>query len=304
LYLYIKKYSSAYNNNSCKIRKKNYLIKKQDKTKTKKNKKKKKMSKKYNPNEENKNCFKKNEIVFLNKNFYQLAGTNEKIDRTRFRDLLTDDFEIDDSLLMDRVFRCLDLDSDNYINHDEFMKGMSILLKGSIEEKMRFCFRVYDLNGDNYISKEEMYQMLKNTLIRVVEEDEDGVKELVEIILKKMDFDHDGRVSETDWYTTIEKDNLLLEAFGQCMANEKAIEKYLLPVFDECETEESPKKLLNFPHFNLNQFDPRNKRRKEICEIYTKGLTVPVVKPRKPEVVEKESEEETKEEEEAVENSG
>ena len=56
-----------------------------------------------------------------------------------------------------------------------------------------------------------------------MEEDEDGVKELVEIILKKMDFDHDGRVSETDWYTTIEKDNLLLEAFGQCMANEKVI---------------------------------------------------------------------------------
>jgi len=44
----------------------------------------------------------KNEIDYLNKNFYQLAGSNEKIDRTRFRDLLTDDFEIDDSLLMDR----------------------------------------------------------------------------------------------------------------------------------------------------------------------------------------------------------
>jgi len=192
---------------------------------------------------------------------------------------------------MDRVFRCLDLDSDNYINHDEFMRGMSILLKGNIEEKMKFCFRVYDLNGDNYISKEEMYQMLKNTLIRVVEEDEDGVKELVEIILKKMDVDHDGRVSELDWNTTIEKDNLLLEAFGKCLANEKAIEKYLLPAKDECETEESPKKLLSFPHINLNQFDPRNKRRKEIYDTYTKGLTLPVVSPVKSNVVEQNPEE-------------
>ncbi|ORX81871.1 EF-hand [Anaeromyces robustus] len=235
------------------------------------------MSRKTSPNEDNKNCFTKNEIDYLNKNFYQLAGSNEKIDRTRFRDLLTDDFEIDDSLLMDRVFRCLDLDSDNYINHDEFMRGMSILLKGSIEEKMKFCFRVYDLNGDNYISKEEMYQMLKNTLIRVVEEDEDGVKELVEIILKKMDTDHDGRVSELDWNTTIEKDNLLLEAFGKCLANEKAIERYLQPAYDECETEESPKKLLSFPHINLNQFDPRNKKRKMIYDTYNKGLTLPEV---------------------------
>ncbi|KAG4099011.1 EF-hand [Neocallimastix lanati (nom. inval.)] len=246
------------------------------------------MSRRMSPSEDNK--FTKNEIDYLNRNFYQLAGSNEKIDRTRFRDLLTDDFEIDDSLLMDRVFRCLDLDSDNYINHDEFMRGMSILLKGTIEEKMKFCFRVYDLNGDNYISKEEMYQMLKNTLIRVVEEDEDGVKELVEIILKKMDIDHDGRVSEMDWYTTIEKDNLLLEAFGKCLANEKAIERYLLPAYDECEAEESPKKLLSFPHINLNQFDPRNLKRKQIFDTYTNGLTLPAVTPGKS-IVEKQDEE-------------
>jgi len=256
------------------------------------------MSRKTSPNEDSKNCFSKNEIDYLNKNFYQLAGSNEKIDRTRFRDLLTDDFEIDDSLLMDRVFRCLDLDSDNYINHDEFMRGMSILLKGSVEEKMKFCFRVYDLNGDNYISKEEMYQMLKNTLIRVVEEDEDGVKELVEIILKKMDSDHDGRVSELDWNTTIEKDNLLLEAFGKCLANEKAVEKYLLPAYDECETEESSKKLLSFPHINLNQFDPRNKKRKEINNTYTKGLTLPTLTTKLPNVVENKQEEKTEETEE------
>jgi len=248
------------------------------------------MSRRMSPSEDSKCSFTKNEIDYLNRNFYQLAGSNEKIDRTRFRDLLTDDFEIDDSLLMDRVFRCLDLDSDNYINHDEFMRGMSILLKGTIEEKMRFCFRVYDLNGDNYISKEEMYQMLKNTLIRVVEEDEDGVKELVEIILKKMDVDHDGRVSEMDWYTTIEKDNLLLEAFGKCLANEKAIERYLLPAYDECEAEESPKKLLSFPHINLNQFDPRNLKRKQIFDTYTNGLTLPAVTPGKS-IVEKQDEE-------------
>ncbi|ORX47920.1 EF-hand [Piromyces finnis] len=256
------------------------------------------MSRKSSPNDESKNCFSRNEIEYLDKNFYQLAGSNEKIDRTRFRDLLTDDFEIDDSLLMDRVFRCLDLDSDNYINHDEFMRGMSILLKGSIDEKMKFCFRVYDLNGDNYISKEEMYQMLKNTLIRVVEEDEDGVKELVEIILKKMDIDHDGRVSELDWYTTIEKDNLLLEAFGKCLANEKAVERYLLPAYDENETKESPKKLLSFPHINLNQFDPRNKKRKAIYDTYNKGLTLPVVSPNKSNIVEKKTEENTENTEE------
>ena len=50
------------------------------------------------------------------------------------------------------------------------------------------CFTVYDLNGDGYISREEMFQLLKSSLVKQpTEEDPDeGVKELVELSLKKM----------------------------------------------------------------------------------------------------------------------
>ena len=49
-------------------------------------------------------------------------------------------------------------------------------------------FNVYDLNDDGYISREEMFQMLKNSLVKQpTEEDPDeGIKDLVEITLKKM----------------------------------------------------------------------------------------------------------------------
>jgi Ca2+-binding EF-hand superfamily protein len=29
------------------------------------------------------------------------------------------------------------------------------------------CFTVYDLNGDGYISREEMFQLLKNSIVKV-----------------------------------------------------------------------------------------------------------------------------------------
>ncbi|KAJ3021370.1 EF-hand calcium-binding domain-containing protein 1 [Thoreauomyces humboldtii] len=150
-----------------------------------------------------------------------------KIDRARFRDLLADGFGVDDSLLMDRVFRTFDTDADNYISYEEFIKGMSVFLKGRLEERTRYCFRVYDLNGDRYISKEEMYQMLRNCLVRGQEEDEDGVKDLVDLVLKKLDEDRDGRVSEADWIAAIGKEQLLMEAFGQCLPRNKTIEHYL-----------------------------------------------------------------------------
>ncbi|XP_023268037.1 EF-hand calcium-binding domain-containing protein 1 isoform X3 [Seriola lalandi dorsalis] len=98
------------------------------------------------------------------------------------------------------------------------------------------CFHVYDLNGDNYISREEMFHMLKNSLIRQpTEEDPDeGIKDLVEITLKKMDHDHDGRLSFGDFEKAVREENLLLEAFGTCLPDTTVIPNYR--VDEKCNT--------------------------------------------------------------------
>ena len=50
------------------------------------------------------------------------------------------------------------------------------------------CFEVYDFNGDGYISREEMFTCLKKSMVKqTTEEDPDeGIKDLVELALKKM----------------------------------------------------------------------------------------------------------------------
>ena len=49
------------------------------------------------------------------------------------------------------------------------------------------CFEVYYLNGDGYICREEIFDMLKNSLHQQSsEENDEGIKELVDITLKKM----------------------------------------------------------------------------------------------------------------------
>ena len=61
-----------------------------------------------------------------------------------------------------------------------------------------------------------------------LEEDQDeGVKDLIEMTLRKMDLDKDGRVSFSDWKETIRLEPLLLEAFGPCLPNKKAAEVFL-----------------------------------------------------------------------------
>ena len=38
----------------------------------------------------------------------------------------------------------------------EFVQGLSILSRGSIDEKLRWTFQLYDINGDGYITRDEM----------------------------------------------------------------------------------------------------------------------------------------------------
>ncbi|KAJ1101023.1 hypothetical protein NDU88_006097 [Pleurodeles waltl] len=175
--------------------------------------------------------FNKSEVESLMKLFQALVGSGSEkpsrngLDRNKFRNILHNTFGMTDDMIMDRVFRAFDKDNDSYINVTEWVQGLSVFLRGTLDERIKYCFDVYDLNGDGYISREEMFHMLKNSLLKQpTEEDPDeGVKDLVEITLKKMDYDHDGKLSFADFEKAVHEESLLLEAFGPCLPDMKNI---------------------------------------------------------------------------------
>ncbi|XP_036921962.1 EF-hand calcium-binding domain-containing protein 1 isoform X3 [Sturnira hondurensis] len=122
------------------------------------------------------------------------------------------------------LFFAFDKDNDNCINVNEWVAGLSVFLRGTFEEKLKFCFEVYYLNGDGgYISREEIFDLLRNSLHQLSskEETDEGVKELVDITLKKMDYDNDGKISFADFEKAVKEERLLLEVFGQCLPEAK-----------------------------------------------------------------------------------
>ncbi|XP_022246137.1 EF-hand calcium-binding domain-containing protein 1-like [Limulus polyphemus] len=171
--------------------------------------------------------FTKQEIETLMINFKKM--TMSKLERTMFREILHNTFEMTDDILMDRIFRTFDADNDGIIDFGEWVTGLSIILRGTQDEKIDFCFKVYDLTGDRIITREEMFHMLKNTMVRqLAEEDPDeGIKDLVDLTLKKMDYDRDGRLSADDFKRSVQEEPLLLEAFGPCLPDDKVREAFL-----------------------------------------------------------------------------
>ena len=55
-------------------------------------------------------------------------------------------------LIGERILKQMNLNGDERIDHDEFVKFFLILLMGTLEQKMLVAFRIYDVDNDENIS--------------------------------------------------------------------------------------------------------------------------------------------------------
>jgi len=67
-----------------------------------------------------------------------------------------------DPLFSAKLFDLLDTNRDGCVDLQEFVCGLSILCKGTAEEKLQLSFKSYDINNDGFISKDEMTTLFKS----------------------------------------------------------------------------------------------------------------------------------------------
>ncbi|GAA55420.1 EF-hand calcium-binding domain-containing protein 1 [Clonorchis sinensis] len=65
-------------------------------------------------------------------------------------------------------------------------------------------------------------------IVQPTEDDPDeGIRDLVDIVFKRLDMDRDGRVIFQDFLTAVQDDPLLLEILGPCFPEEKVAAAFL-----------------------------------------------------------------------------
>ncbi|XP_063269661.1 Kv channel-interacting protein 1 isoform X4 [Prinia subflava] len=122
----------------------------------------------------------------------------------------------DASMYAHYLFNAFDTAQNGSVKFEDFVMALSILLRGTVNEKLRWTFNLYDINKDGYINKEEMmdivkaiYDMMGKYTYPVLKED--APRQHVEVFFQKMDKNKDGVVTLDEFIESCQEVRTKLE---------------------------------------------------------------------------------------------
>ncbi|XP_009571037.1 PREDICTED: Kv channel-interacting protein 1 isoform X1 [Fulmarus glacialis] len=123
----------------------------------------------------------------------------------------------DASMYAHYLFNAFDTAQNGSVKFEDFVMALSILLRGTVHEKLRWTFNLYDINKDGYINKEEMmdivkaiYDMMGKYTYPVLKED--APRQHVEVFFQKMDKNKDGVVTLDEFIESCQEDDNIMRS--------------------------------------------------------------------------------------------
>ena len=101
---------------------------------------------------------------------------------------------------VDIIFKNIDMDGNNFIEYEEFVRGAVNKEKFLTENILRFAFRYFDKNNSGFID----YEKLKNIFGSRIK-DQNKIKSQLTLMIKEVDSNGDGKISFEEFTTIMKK---------------------------------------------------------------------------------------------------
>ncbi|NXL56096.1 KCIP2 protein, partial [Chordeiles acutipennis] len=126
-------------------------------------------------------------------------------------------FPLDSSTYATFLFNAFDTDHDGSVSFEDFVSGLSVILRGTIDDRLNWAFNLYDLNKDGCITKEEMLDIMKSIYDMMGKYTypamrEEAPREHVENFFQKMDRNKDGVVTIEEFLESCQKDENIMRS--------------------------------------------------------------------------------------------
>ena len=109
--------------------------------------------------------FTRSELKAMYRGFKQNCPTGI-VEEDQFKDIICEFFPNGDAgFYVHHLFRTLDTGKTGAVTFEEFVVGLSVISRGSEEEKLIWCFSLYDADDDGRISREELTSLVHSVFM-------------------------------------------------------------------------------------------------------------------------------------------
>ncbi|XP_034074468.1 guanylyl cyclase-activating protein 2-like [Gymnodraco acuticeps] len=120
----------------------------------------------------------------------------------------------EESAFMDNVFRSFDTNHDGHLDFMEYVAAIHLVLRGKLEDKLRWSFKVYDRNGNGCLDRQEVRHIV--TIITKIKTCDDpdvpvDVDGICDRIFDSVDKNKDSQITLEEFMEGAEKDPWVLQ---------------------------------------------------------------------------------------------
>nr|XP_055186705.1 guanylyl cyclase-activating protein 1 [Nyctereutes procyonoides]XP_055186706.1 guanylyl cyclase-activating protein 1 [Nyctereutes procyonoides]XP_055186707.1 guanylyl cyclase-activating protein 1 [Nyctereutes procyonoides]XP_055186708.1 guanylyl cyclase-activating protein 1 [Nyctereutes procyonoides] len=122
------------------------------------------------------------------------------------------------SQYVEQMFETFDFNKDGYIDFMEYVAALSLVLKGKVEQKLRWYFKLYDVDGNGCIDRDELLTIIR--AIRAINPCSDSTmsaEEFTNTVFSKIDVNGDGELSLEEFIEGVQKDQMLLDTLTRSL---------------------------------------------------------------------------------------
>jgi len=148
--------------------------------------------------------FSTKELKELKKAFKKVdKDKSGELDETEFRNLLKEAkiLNVTNETEYSQLFKTFDADNSGTISFSEVATSLSVLSKGTAEDKLKYLFSVYDVDKSGTLEKEELEMIIdrmKATSI-ALGRPVDKSANFIDGIMSKLDTAKDGHITKKNW---------------------------------------------------------------------------------------------------------
>lgn len=111
---------------------------------------------------------------------------------------------------VDQVYNTFDMNKDGFIDFVEFIAAVNLVVRGKMDQKLKWYFKLYDADGNGSIDKKELLNIFM-TVQNLNGQQTLSPEEFTNLVFHNIDINHDGELTLEEFINGTEKDQDLLE---------------------------------------------------------------------------------------------